>query len=57
MQTFSVRLNTPAHEMAREEIRKQVAFLSRDIANVRFLDNGAQIDFDLIARKAVAVLA
>src|SRR5690242_13511627 len=46
METFSIRLNTPAHDMAREEIRKQVAFLSRHISNVRFSDDGARMDFD-----------
>jgi seryl-tRNA synthetase len=46
MTTFSVALPNPAHEMAREEIRKQVAFVSRDIQNVRFSKDGSQIYFE-----------
>ena len=46
MTTFTVQLNSPAHEMAREEIRKQVAFLSKDLQNVRFSEQGDRIDFD-----------
>ena len=32
----TVRLASPAHEMAREEILKQVAYLSREISSPRF---------------------
>ena len=46
MNTFAVQLNAPAHEMAREEIRKQVAFLSKDLHNVRFSESGDRIEFD-----------
>ena len=45
MQKFKVRLATPAHEMAREEILKQAAFLSKDIANVEFSGDGQEIVF------------
>lgn len=45
-QTTTVRLAEPAHEMAREEIRKQAAFLSLEIANPRFNDDGSLLEFD-----------
>ena len=45
MQTFTIELATPAHEMAREEIRKQVAFLSRDIQEVEFSPDGGKLHF------------
>lgn len=46
MSTFTVKLTNPAHEMACEEIRKQVAFVSRDVANVRFSDDRREVLFD-----------
>lgn len=46
MNTQSVTLNAPAGDMAQEEIQKQVAFLSKSIANVRFANDGAAIEFD-----------
>ena len=36
MPRFTVQLAASTHEMAREEIRKQVAFLSKDLQNVTF---------------------
>ena len=39
--TVVVRLASPATEMAREEIPKQIAFLSKDIEAIRFEDEGA----------------
>ena len=45
-QTTSVRLAEPAHEMAREEIRKQAAFLSCEISNPRFNDDGSVLEYD-----------
>jgi hypothetical protein len=42
----SVRMASPAHDMAREEILKQVAFLSREIANPRFDPDGTTLEFD-----------
>jgi seryl-tRNA synthetase len=44
--TISVRLDPPAQEMAQEEIQKQVAFLSRDIRNVRFGEGGTLLEFE-----------
>lgn len=44
--TLTIPLATPPHDMAREEIQKQVAFLSRDIRNVRFCDGGTALQFD-----------
>lgn len=46
MSNYTVRLQSPAGEMAREEIRKQAAFLSKSIANVEFSGDGAAIFFD-----------
>ncbi len=46
MASYSVRLQSPASEMAREEIRKQVAFLSKSISNVSFSEDGGAINFD-----------
>lgn len=46
MPEYSIELQTAAHEMAREEIRKQVAFLSKNIQNVRFDADGKRIFFE-----------
>src|SRR5438270_2023122 len=46
MAQFTVELSTPAHEMAREEIRKQMAFLSKDISGVSFGEDGTRIVFE-----------
>ncbi|MBV9406066.1 MAG: hypothetical protein JO211_12040, partial [Acidobacteriaceae bacterium] len=46
MPEFCIELQNTPHEMAREEIRKQVAFLSKNIQNVRFGPEGKQIYFD-----------
>lgn len=46
MPIFSVKLSTPAHEMAQEEILKQAAFLSQDIRGARFDDAGQTIVFE-----------
>jgi len=45
LENFIVRLSAPAQEMAREEILKQSAFLSRDITSIRFSEDGAQLEF------------
>jgi seryl-tRNA synthetase len=45
MENFIVRLTTPAHEMAREEILKQAAFISKDITGTRFSEDGLEIVF------------
>ena len=55
MKTFTVALPTAAHEMAREEIQKQIAFVSRDIQNVRFAADGSQIEFDAPAETGAAL--
>ena len=44
--TFTINLPDVAHEMAQEEIGKQVAFLSPNITNCRFTGDGKQIHFD-----------
>lgn len=44
--TVVVRLASPATEMAREEIPKQIAFLSKDIEAIRFEDEGASLVFE-----------
>ncbi len=43
--TISVDLPTPANDIAQEEITKQVAFLSRDIADICFRNDGAVLEF------------
>lgn len=45
MRSFSVQLRTPAGEMAREEICKQTAFLSKSIRGIRFNEDGSAIEF------------
>jgi seryl-tRNA synthetase len=42
----TVRLDPPPHEMAQEEIQKQVAFLSPEVRNIRFRDGGAVLEFE-----------
>ena len=46
MTTHSIRLASAPSDMAREEIQKQVAFLSKGISNVRFSDDKLAILFD-----------
>jgi hypothetical protein len=46
MQSVTVRLASPAHEMAQEEILKKLAHVSRHITNARFLSAGAELQFD-----------
>jgi seryl-tRNA synthetase len=43
---FRVELPVPAHEMAREEIGKQVAFLSTQIGDVKFSESGDRVYFE-----------
>lgn len=43
--TITVELATPAAEMAQEEIPKHVAFLSKDISDIRFVRGGAALEF------------
>jgi hypothetical protein len=56
MPEFSVQLRASAHEMAREEILKQAAFLSRDITAIRFSDDGTRIDFSAPQDRGPALL-
>jgi hypothetical protein len=44
--SFLVELKSAPNEMAQEEIGKQVAFLSRDISDLRFVRGGAAFEFD-----------
>jgi len=44
-QTITVELPTPANDIAQEEITKQVAFLSRDITDICFRNDGAILEF------------
>jgi hypothetical protein len=44
--TFRVDFASPPHEMAQEEILKQVAYLSQRIARPRFVDAGKALEFD-----------
>src|SRR5258708_1224089 len=46
MTRCTVRLNAAAGEMAREEIGKQAAFLSKSIGKVSFSEDGSTIEFD-----------
>lgn len=46
MTTLSVRLASVPNEMVREEILKQVAHVSRDIAMPRFAEDGAVLAFE-----------
>jgi seryl-tRNA synthetase len=46
MPQYTIELPTTPHEMAREEIRKQVAFLSKNIRDVRFDGEGKRILFE-----------
>jgi seryl-tRNA synthetase len=51
--TMTIHLAVPAHEMAQEEIQKQVAYLSRDIAAPRFAQGGAILEIDVPEHSAV----
>jgi seryl-tRNA synthetase len=43
---LAVRLDAPAHEMAQEEIHKQVAYLARGITGVRFAEGGLHLELE-----------
>jgi seryl-tRNA synthetase len=43
---LSIPLAVPAHEMAQEEIQKQVAFLSKNVGDVRFAKQGSILELD-----------
>lgn len=53
--TCTLRLASAAHEMAQEEIQKQVAFLSKDVGNVRFREQGAVLEFTAPESAAAAI--
>jgi seryl-tRNA synthetase len=55
IRTISIRLPSPPHEMAREEIQKQVVYLSREIVNARFAQDGAVLEFDAPEESAAAL--
>ncbi|MDQ6759066.1 MAG: hypothetical protein M3Z32_04255 [Acidobacteriota bacterium] len=57
METYSIQLSAPAHEMAREEILKQAVFLSKDISTIRFSDDGSGIAFSAPVAEAPALAA
>lgn len=57
MQDFSVRLATPAHDMAREEILKQAAFLGNDVEGIHFSANGSEIFFRAPAEQGPGLAA
>src|SRR4051794_27108343 len=52
MPTVTVRLPNPAHEMAQEEILKQVAHLSKRISGARFEEGGEALLFEAEAAEA-----
>src|ERR1700761_5790373 len=49
----SVTLSTAASEMAQEEIRKQVAFLSKGISNIQFSGNGTELALQVDSEPAL----
>src|SRR5579864_6368894 len=46
MAMFSVDLGISLPEMAREEVQKQITFLSEKISNSRFSEDGSRLQFD-----------
>ena len=52
-----VALESPAHEMAQEEIQKQVAYLSPHVRNVVFSAEGAVLECDVDARERLQRIA
>ncbi|MBI3949928.1 MAG: hypothetical protein HY314_05685 [Acidobacteria bacterium] len=51
-QCITVHLPSPAHEMAQEEILKKIAHVSKHITNVRFLNQGTDLQFETPADSA-----
>jgi seryl-tRNA synthetase len=45
IERYTIRVTTPAHEMAREEILKQATFLSKEIREIHFSEDGSEIVF------------
>lgn len=54
MSTLSVTLSASPNEMVREEILKQVAHVSRDIASPRFTGDGSVLEFEFTGEPAEA---
>jgi seryl-tRNA synthetase len=57
MEIYTVRLGAAAHEMAREEILKQAAFLSKEISEIRFSEDGSEIIFSAPAEHGTDLVA
>src|SRR5208283_857412 len=57
MESYTVRLGAAAHEMAREEILKQTAFLSKEISGIRFSEDGSEIIFSAPAEHGTDLVA
>src|SRR6185312_3623708 len=57
MPFFSVKLSAPAHEMAQEEILKQVAFLSQEVQSPRFENSGQTLVFEASADNGESIAA
>ena len=55
IRTVTVELKTPATEMAQEEIPKQIAFIAKEISNIRFVREGAALQFEVPAALAEGV--
>jgi seryl-tRNA synthetase len=55
MAKYTVRLQSTPSEMAREEIRKQAAFLSKSVSNVGFTEDGGSILFDAAEEEGAAL--
>jgi len=57
MGTYTIRLTAPAHEMAREEILKQAAFISKEITELHFSEDGSEIVFSAPAARGPDLIA
>lgn len=51
MKKYTIRLQAPAQEMAREEILKQAAFLSKDLTEIHFSEDGSELAFSAPAER------
>lgn len=57
MEKYTIRLAAPAHEMAREEILKQIAFISREITGAQFSEDGSELAFSATAERGPELVA
>jgi len=55
LRRVEVELKLQAAEMAQEEIPKKIAFLDKEIRNIRFLRNGAALEFEAPEDRADAL--